>query len=105
LGLPALKQLNMVIHPSLNTFTMGDFTINCNRETRRISCKIVDSDKMDQIIVKQTRNKKVPSDVFLISLHFAEDLASVNIDFGDQFDQQLKQLIMEFADVTEEPQG
>jgi hypothetical protein len=105
LELPALKQLNVVIHPRLNTFTMGDFTVNCNRETRRISCMIVDSDKMDQIIVKQATNKKDPIDVFLISLHFGEDLASIKSDFGDQFDQQLKQLITEFAYVTEEPQG
>ena len=68
LGSPALKQLIVVIHPSLNTYTMGDFTINRNREKRRISCIIVDSDKMDQIIVKQTRNNEDPSDVFLISL-------------------------------------
>jgi hypothetical protein len=101
LGLPALKQLNVVIHPSLNTFTTGYFTINCNRELRRISCMIVDFDKMDQMIVKHARNKKNPSYVFLISLHFAEDLASVKSDFGEQFDQQLKQLITEFADVTE----
>ena len=65
---------------------------------------IVDSDKLDQIIVKQVRNQKNSSDVFLI-LNFAEDLASVKSDFGEQFDQQLKQLITEFADVTEEPQG
>ena len=104
LGLPALKHLGVIIHPSLNNFTMGDFTINCNRELRRISCMIVDSDKMDQIIVKQARNKKNPSDVFLIPLHFAEDLTSVKSDFGDQFDQQLKQFITEFADVAEEPQ-
>ena len=51
LGLQAAKHFNVVIHPSLNTFIMGDFTINCNRETRRISCLIVDSDKMDQIMV------------------------------------------------------
>ncbi len=88
-GLSALKQLNVVIHPSLNTFTMGDLTINCNRETRRISCMIVDSYKIDQIIVKQARNKKDPSDVFPISLHFAENLTSIKSDFGDQFDQQL----------------
>jgi hypothetical protein len=44
LGLPALKQLNMVVHPSFNIFTMGDFTINSNRESRRNSCMIVDSD-------------------------------------------------------------
>ena len=77
LELPALKELNVVIHPSLNTFTMGDFTINCNYESRRISCMIVGSDKMDQMIVKHAKNKKNPSDAVLISLHFAEDLASV----------------------------
>jgi hypothetical protein len=32
-------------------------------------------------------------------------LAPVKSDFGEQFDQQLKQLITEIADVTEEPQG
>ena len=66
---------------------------------------IVDFIKIDQRIVMQARNKKNLSDVFLISLHFAEELASIKSDFGDQFDQQLKQLITEFADVTEEPQG
>ena len=95
----------MIIHPSLNPFTMGDFTINCNRESRRICCMIVDSDKMDQIIVKQAINKKNPSDVFLMSLEFAEDLASVKSNFGEQFDQQLKQSIIEFAGVREKPQG
>ena len=67
--------------------------------------QIEDSDKMNQIIAKHVRNKKKPSDVFLISLHFAEGLASVKYDFEEQFDQQLKHLIAEFADVTEEPQG
>ena len=87
LGLSTLNQLNVVIHPRyLNAFTMGDFTINYNRESRRVSCMIVDSHKMDQIMAKQARNKKNPSDVFLISLHFAEDFASVKSDFGDQFD-------------------
>ena len=86
LGLPALKQLNVVVHPSLNIFTMRDFTINYNRESRRISCMIVDSDKMNQITVKHARNKKNPSDVFVISLHFAEDLPSVKSDCGDQLD-------------------
>jgi hypothetical protein len=105
LGLPALKKLEVVIHPNLNTFTMGDFTIQCNRESRKISCLLVDTDKMNQIIVKQARNKKDPADVFLISLHFVEELATVKSDFGEQFDQQLKNLITEFADVMEEPQG
>ena len=83
LRLTTLKQLDVVIYSSLNAFTMGDFTINCNRESYRISCMIVDYDRMDQIVVKQARNKKNPSNVFLISLHFAEDLASVKNDFGE----------------------
>ena len=60
---------------------------------------------MDQIIVKQARNKKNPSDVLLISIHIAQDLASVKSVFGELFDQQLKKIIKEFADVAEEPQG
>ena len=36
--------------------------------------------------------------IFLIFLCFAENLASVKSDLGEKFDQQLKQLITEFAD-------
>ncbi len=83
---------------------MGDFTIQCDRESRRSSCLIVDIDTMNQIIAKQARNKKDLVDVFLISLHFAEELAADISDFREQFDQELRHLITEFADVTEEPQ-
>ena len=64
----------------------------------------VDFDKMGQIVVKHARNKQNPSDLFLISLHFDEDLVYVKSDFGEPFNQQLKQRIMESADVTEESQ-
>ena len=84
---------------------MKAYTVKCNREARKISCLIVDTDKMNQIIVKKARNKKDPVDFFLISLHFAKELATIKNDFGEQFDQQLKHLGTEFADVTEEPQG
>jgi hypothetical protein len=77
LGLTALKKLEIAIHPNLNSFTMGDYTVQCNPELRKISCLIVDDDKMNQIIIKQARNKKDPVVVFLISLHFAEELATV----------------------------
>jgi len=86
-------------------FTMGDYIIQCNRKSGRISCLIVITDKMNQIIAKHARNKKDPVSVFLISLHLAEELATVKSDFEEQFDQQLKHLITEFADVTEEPRG
>jgi hypothetical protein len=58
---------------------------------------------MNQIIAKQARNKKDPVDIFFIFLHFAEELATVKSDFGDQFDHQLKHIITELADVTEKP--
>ncbi len=61
--------------------------------------------KNDQILIKQSRNKKNSSDIFLISLQFNEDLDKIKSDFGAEFDKQLKKLITEFADVTEEPKG
>jgi hypothetical protein len=105
LGLPALKKLEVAIHPNLNSFTMGDYTLQCTRESRGNYFLIVDTDKMNQIIAKHARNTKDLVDVFLISLYFVEELASIKSDFGEQLDQQLKHLITEFADVTEEPQG
>ena len=105
MGLLALKKLEVVIPPNLKSFTMEDYTIQCNRESSRISCLIVHADKMNQIIGKHARNKKDLVDVFLISLHFVEELATVKSDFREHFNQQLRHLITEFADVTEEPQG
>ena len=32
LGLPSLKKLEVAKHLNLNSFTMGDYTIQCNRE-------------------------------------------------------------------------
>jgi hypothetical protein len=83
MGLPALKKLEVAIHANLISFTMGDYTVQCNRESRKISCLIVDTYKMNQIIDKQALDKKDPVDVFLISLHFVEELASVKSDFRE----------------------
>jgi hypothetical protein len=82
-GRPALKKLEVAIRPNLNSFTMGDYTVQCNLESRKISYLIVDTDKMNQIIVKQARNKKNPMDVFLISQHFVEELTTDISDFGE----------------------
>ena len=43
--------------------------------------------------------------IFQTFLYFDENLASVISDLGEKYDQQLEQLITEFADVPEEPQG
>ena len=60
---------------------------------------------MNQITAKHARKKKDLEDVFIISLHFDEELATVKTVLRERFDQQLKHLITEFADVTNEPQG
>ena len=54
---------------------------------------------------KQVRNKKNPSDVFIASSHFVEEVAIVKRNFGEQLYQQLKQLITKFADIIEKPHG
>jgi hypothetical protein len=45
------------------------------------------------------------SELFLVSLNFSEELESIKSDFGPELDKQLKELVTEFADFTQEPQG
>jgi len=79
--------------------------VTCHREPRRISCLLVDSSKMDKILIKQSRNRKSPKDIFLIALQFKEDFKTIKSDFGDQFDKLLKERITDFANVKEVPEG
>jgi hypothetical protein len=60
---------------------------------------------MHKILAKAARGKHAKSELFLVSLHFAEELESIKTDFGPELDTQLKKLVTEFADVTQEPQG
>ena len=39
-----------------------------------------------------------------MSLHFAEELDSIKIDFGPELDTQFKEFVTEFTDCTQEPQ-
>jgi hypothetical protein len=57
------------------------FTASCNCESRSIFCMLVESDKMNRIVVKQARNEKNPIEVFRIFLHNVEELASVKSIF------------------------
>ena len=43
--------------------------------------------------------------MFIVSLHFVEESEYIKTDFGPELDTQLKELVIEFADVTKEPQG
>ncbi len=87
LGLSALRDLDVTIHSSSNEFTVKNATVVCHREPRRIICILVETSKMDKILIRQSRNKKNPSDVFVISLEFKEDLDKIKSDFGAQFDK------------------
>jgi hypothetical protein len=58
---------------------------------------------MDKMLIKQSRNKN-PSDNFLNSLQFNKYSYTIKSDFGEQFHKHLKELIIEFADITEEPE-
>ena len=64
-----------------------------------------DSYKMQKILAKVARNKHTESELFLVSLDFSEELESIKTDFGPELDKQLKELVTEFAYVTQEPQG
>ena len=66
---------------------------------------MVDSSKMQKILAKVVGNKHTESEMFLVSLHFAEELESLKTDFGSELKIQLRELVTEFADATQEPQG
>jgi hypothetical protein len=54
---------------------------------------------MQKILTKAARNKRNECEIFLVSLHFNEELQSIKTDFGPELATQLKELVTEFADV------
>ena len=84
---------------------IGDMPFSCESQPRRVSSLLVDSSNMQKILAKAARNKHTKSELFLASLHFAEELESIKTNFGQEFDIQLKELFIEFDDVTHEPHG
>ncbi len=90
----------MSIQPSNNSVLIGDLPLACESQPRRVSCILVDSSKMQKMLAKAKRNKHTESELFLVSLHFSEELESIKTDFGPELDTQLKKLITEFVDVT-----
>ncbi len=95
----------MFIQPSNNSEIIGDMPFACDSQPRRVSCFLVDSTKMQKILAKVVRSRLAESELFLVSLHFSEVLESIKMDFGPELDTQLKQLVTEFSDITQEPQG
>jgi hypothetical protein len=92
-GIPTMKKLNMFIKPSNDLVLIGDMPFACESQPRWVSCLLVDSSKMQKILAKAVRNKHTESELFLVSLHFSEELESIKTDFGPEFDIQLKQLV------------
>ena len=91
----------MFIQPSNKSVLIGDIPLACESQPRRVSCLLVDSSKMQKILVKVARNKHTKSELFLVSLHFCEELESIKTDFVPELDTQLKKLVTEFADATQ----
>ena len=72
-----MKALNMYIQPSNNSMLIGDTPFACESQPRRVSCLLVDSSKIQKILAKVARNKYTESELFLVSLHFSEELESI----------------------------
>jgi hypothetical protein len=104
-GLPAMKDLNMYIQPSHNLDVICDQPFSRESQPRWISCLLVNSSKMQQILEKAARNKRTEAELFLALLLFAEELESIITDFGFELDTQLKERITEIDDVTRKPHG
>ncbi len=59
---------------------------------------------MQQILAKVAHNERIESELLLVSHHFAEELEStIKTNFNSEVDTQLKELVAEFADVTQKP--
>jgi hypothetical protein len=100
-GFPALKTLQMFLQPSNNLVMIADRPFPCEAQPRRISCLLVDSSEKQKILTKSARNKHHECELFLVSFHFNEELQLIKTDFGSELDTKLKELITEFADVTQ----
>ena len=83
---------------------INDQLFPCESQPSRISCLLVDSSKMQKFLTKATRNKHNECELFQVSLHFAEELQTIKTEFGSELDNKFKELITEFADVSQEPQ-
>ena len=91
----------MSIQPSKDLVLIGDIPFSCELQPRRVPCLLVSSSQMQQILAKAARNKHTESELFLVSLHFAEELEHIKTNFSLELDIQLKELVTEFFDVTQ----
>ncbi len=69
---------------------IGDIPFQCESQPHRVSCMLVDAPKTQKILAKAARSKRTESELFLVSLHFTEELESIKTDFGSEFDTQVE---------------
>ena len=90
----------MIIRPKAKTTSLNGAEISCTTEDRRVSCFLLDGDKMEKVM-----NQASKSDFFVVSLQLAEQIASVKTGFGSEYDDEIKSLIEEFEDITQDFKG
>jgi hypothetical protein len=103
--LSSMKELIMSIQPSKDLVLIGDISFSCESQPRLVLCLLVDLSEMQNFVAKAARNKHTESELFLVYIHFAKELESIKTEFGPILDIPLKDLLTQFADVTQEPQG
>ena len=105
LGLPAQRELDMIIRPKDNMISIKGIDILSKAEDRKVQCHIIDLDKLEQVVRKASRSKKQTSDFFMLSIQQVEEITKITSDFGEDYDSQLRELVEEFSDVTEDFKG
>lgn len=105
LGLPGQKELNMIIRPADDMISIDGVDISAKSEDRRVRLNLINADKMEQIMKKASRSNKQTSDFFTMSVQQVQEMSEISSDFGDEYDQKLRELVNEFSDVSEEFKG
>ena len=90
----------MIIKPKENIVSINGVDISSQSENRRVSCQTIDCDKLEKVMKKASRSKKQSSDFFVISLQLAEQITAIKSDFGEDYDERLRSLVEEYADVA-----
>ena len=102
LGLPAQKAMDMIIRPKDEVISIAGADVHCIPQERRVSCLLIDGDKLVKTFRKASRAKKQTSEFFVISLQLAEQIASITSDYGPKYDEMLKSLVSEYDDITQD---
>ena len=105
LGLPAQKAMDMIIYPKEESINVSGIDVPCIPQDRRVSCMLIEDNKLDKVFRKASRSKKQTTDFFVISLQLAEQIAAIETDFGSEYDEEIRSLVKEYEDITQDFKG